>query len=347
MKQYWKDLYQLLNRYLSGKASAAEKIWMDTWYDSIANKPETYNERDIETEMWKHIESNMDSISENHVFQNRKPTFWRNTPLLRAAACVVLLSGFAFYTYFNSSFFGNYNPIENIPQEYVSFKNVTQQPHQLQLPDSSQILLNPGASIAYPLTFSDTTRKVFLTGDAFFDIISNPSKPFIVQTAALATRVLGTSFTITEDLKSHQVEVSVATGIVEVIPNEAKSKHHKLLLTANKKATYLIQDDVLIPSIVREPKIIQGHSKHVNELKSFHYQETALNKILNDLSKSYGVKIELEEKIMESFLINADLSEENNLFSQLDILCAALDLSYEIKQDRIYLNRNPNKNSFK
>ena len=320
---------------------------MDTWYDSISNNAETYHEKDIETEIWTAIEANMESVSKNNTSQNIKSKLGYSSNLLRAAACLVLLSAFVFYAYFGSNIHFNNKHIEAIPKEYISFKNDSKVPYPILLPDSSQILLEPDAHIAYPQAFTDTVRKVYLTGDAFFEITPNPSKPFIVQTSTLATRVLGTSFTIKEDLKSHQVEVAVRTGIVEVQPHESKSKQIKLLLTANKKATYLINDDILIPSIVDEPQIIQGHSIHSVSAQSFHYKEVPLDKILTELSQSYGVTIELQEKRMEQFLLNADLSQENNLFSQLDILCAALDLTYETKQDRIYLTRDPNKNTFK
>jgi transmembrane sensor len=346
MKQYWKDLYQLLNRYLSGKASAYEHTWMDTWYDSIDNKPEAYEDKDVEMEMWTHIEANMDATSHD-TNPNVTSKIWNSSNMLRVAACLVLLSTLAFYGLFSSVFEISSNTNHNIPQEYISYKNNEKVAYHFFLPDSSSILLEPGSSISYPKDFDDSTRLVYLTGEAFFDITPNPIKPFIVQTATLATRVLGTSFIIKEDLSSHQIEVSVTTGVVEVIPIESKSKHHKLLLTANKKATYLIHDDILISSIVDEPQIIHDHAKHSPPLPSFHYKEAPLQKILSELSKSYGVTIALEDKSMEQFLINADLSQEKTLFSQLDILCAALNLAYEVKVDKVYLTHEPIKNSFK
>jgi transmembrane sensor len=64
------------------------------------------------------------------------------------------------------------------------------------LPDGTTVVLNKKSKLSYPVEFTGSTREVFLTGEAFFDVAHNPSKPFKVHTGVFVTKVLGTAFSI-------------------------------------------------------------------------------------------------------------------------------------------------------
>lgn len=87
---------------------------------------------------------------------------------------------------------------------------------ELTLEDGSVIVLNAATTLKYPKHFTGKTREVYLEGEAFFRISSNPQKPFIVHSGALTTRVLGTSFNIRAYPGMDQIKVNVATGKVGV-----------------------------------------------------------------------------------------------------------------------------------
>lgn len=67
---------------------------------------------------------------------------------------------------------------------------------QVTLPDGSHIWLNSGSQLSYPPEFSENSREVYLTGEAFFDIIPDPGKPFYVITRDVRIKVLGTRFNV-------------------------------------------------------------------------------------------------------------------------------------------------------
>lgn len=87
---------------------------------------------------------------------------------------------------------------------------------ELLLSDGTQVSLNSGSSLRYPVNFiAGKDRKVYLKGEAFFDVAKDASHPFIVNADQINIRVLGTQFNLSfypedEDISTVLVEGSVA-----------------------------------------------------------------------------------------------------------------------------------------
>ncbi|MBC8083762.1 MAG: FecR domain-containing protein, partial [Hymenobacter sp.] len=83
------------------------------------------------------------------------------------------------------------------------------------LPDRSHVWLRPRSELRCAATFG-ATRTVRLRGEAFFDVTKDRAHPFVVRTAAVAVRVLGTSFNVKAYPKLPATTVLVRTGRVQV-----------------------------------------------------------------------------------------------------------------------------------
>ncbi|MFT4024276.1 MAG: FecR domain-containing protein [Flavihumibacter sp.] len=83
-----------------------------------------------------------------------------------------------------------------------------------QLPDGSDITLNKSSQISYPGSFTGNKRRVQLRGEAFFNIVRDSSRPFVVEAGRLRITVLGTSFNVKQTPGA--TEVIVASGKVKV-----------------------------------------------------------------------------------------------------------------------------------
>lgn len=68
--------------------------------------------------------------------------------------------------------------------------------YQLVLPDGSLAYINSGSRLDFPTRFDGETREVILSGEAFFEVIPDPGKPFIVKSPDLQITVTGTSFNV-------------------------------------------------------------------------------------------------------------------------------------------------------
>ena len=81
----------------------------------------------------------------------------------------------------------------------------------LQLSDNTRVYLNSGSSLRYPVRFREDIREVFLTGEGFFEVAKDHKRPFVVKTADVDVRVLGTSFNV----NAYPDERMIATTLVE------------------------------------------------------------------------------------------------------------------------------------
>src|SRR5690606_12258135 len=77
----------------------------------------------------------------------------------------------------------------------IVVKNESGEKSKVDLQDGTVVWLNAASSLTYPSSFEkEENRTVKLEGEAFFDVVNDPGKPFIVETSQLSIRVLGTAF---------------------------------------------------------------------------------------------------------------------------------------------------------
>lgn len=94
------------------------------------------------------------------------------------------------------------------------------------LADGSKVRLNASSSLRYPAYFANNKREVYLTGEAFFDVVADPAHPFIVHVNETAVQALGTSFNIKAYPEERTASTTLLTGAVNVkLPAAVKSLH--------------------------------------------------------------------------------------------------------------------------
>ena len=105
------------------------------------------------------------------------------------------------------------------------------------LPDGSQVWLNSESKLIYAGVFSDSTREVRLEGEGYFDIVKDPSHPFIVHTDGIDVRVLGTTFNLKSYPKESTVEAVLLRGMLEVT-NTTNPSSPKVILRPHEKIVF-------------------------------------------------------------------------------------------------------------
>ena len=91
---------------------------------------------------------------------------------------------------------------------------------QFELPDGTRGSLNNGSLLRYPVKFTGKTREVELYGEAFFDVVHNRERPFIINTVGLDVKVLGTRLNIYSYPDEDYQEITLESGSVELIKRE-------------------------------------------------------------------------------------------------------------------------------
>lgn len=258
------------------------------------------------------------------------------------AASLILLTGLAFYfnkITINKSPVTYYDLVKNANEELIETTNNTKKPLVLKLLDGSTIILEKKASISIARSFNNyPDRKVYLTGEATFEVARNIEKPFFVYANSLVTKVLGTRFKIRSYVNEEKTTVEVQSGLVAVysfvdVPLEdenLKKNLNRILLTRNQKASYSTENKTLMATIVETPVIAKD--KEIN----YHFADASLDKVFNLIKEGYGIEIIYDEKMLANRTITANL-EDQGLYQKLDIICKTINSHYEIIDGNIVI----------
>lgn len=302
----------------------------------------------IETEEQK---ENFDKVIWNEIEVNiNKPKKWTLKPILKwvAAAAAIVVLGIASFLILEQ--LDQQSLIETQKELWKNHVNNTGLTKKIILPDGSTVDLEPFSTLKYPEAFTKEQRSVFLTGEAFFDIQRDTTKPFLVYANETITKVLGTSFKIIAFEGQKTVEVEVKTGKVAVYAKvdskENKQKrlviqadekiyiplpNKKLEVTPNQKVVFNRSEKQLAKTLSTLPTVI----KSLKELPQLDFQNEPITKVFSSLEEIYGIRIQYDNEALKNCLINTKLDDEP-LFEKLGILCAALNLEF-IEKDAIII----------
>jgi transmembrane sensor len=91
--------------------------------------------------------------------------------------------------------------------------------YRLALPDGTQVWLNAGSSLTYPVSFARTDRKVSVSGEAYFEVAHDALRPFTVSKGNMEVRVLGTHFNVNAYDDEDAIRVTLLEGSVRITKN--------------------------------------------------------------------------------------------------------------------------------
>lgn len=110
---------------------------------------------------------------------------------------------------------------------------------KITLPDGSTVWLNAGSSIKYSNRFGEKQREVTLIGEAYFDVVSNRSKVFLVKTSELNIKAYGTTFNVKCYPEEGTVETTLLSGSIGVKRvGLANNKTDEVVLQPNQRVVY-------------------------------------------------------------------------------------------------------------
>ncbi len=150
------------------------------------------------------------------------------------------------------------------------------------LPDGTNVKMNANSTLQYPDQFAVGSRKVKLSGEAYFEVVHDAANPFIVELTNLEVEDLGTSFMISAYPGKDRVEVNVTSGSVRL---REKNQKEEALLVAGWNGKYNSE----IGKIEVTNELDTNYLSWITREVSFHH--TPLSTVFEELENVYHVKI--------------------------------------------------------
>jgi len=257
---------ELLDKYAQGKCTPTECAKVEAWLEQddfpepLAIEPEGVKQ-EILSALLDRIEPQPKKIRLSLLVYSS------------IAAATVLAIGFLLL-----------NRKQSSPQNIV-FNAPYGQPTLITLPDSSKIELQPGSRIAYPSQFTGKTRPVtLLSGEVFFAVKHDVTKPFVVKSAGGEIKVLGTRFNVRNLKSATLMEVTLTQGKISF---QAKNSPLTVLLPGEKL--------LFNKALQRTAEVARIDTNAVMAWKSglIKFSNTPMPQVLETLENRYGLRFKV------------------------------------------------------
>lgn len=332
---FWGEWLQLHPEKEQDIKTAKEIIWSV----KVKNRPLTDLEISLAID---YVREHIKPVKNPATAYRSKSTLEKAFSYISIAASIAIIISVAFWIGIrsdNHSLTTYKDLVQSADERLIEKINTSASPMMINLEDGSKITLEKNAKISLTASFKNYPyRKVYLSGEASFEIAKDPSKPFFVYANGLVTKVLGTKFKIRSYDSEKKATVEVSSGIVAVfsfIDKRSQDENHSkklnsLILTRNQKANYSDEDKTLMAAIVDKPVV--ADEKKIN----YSFTEAPLGRVFRLIQQGYGIDVIYDEKALAERTFTANLQNET-LYQKLDIVCKTIDAHYEVIDGKIVI----------
>lgn len=308
-----KDIQMHFRHWLVGGAYRAEKekAMEDIWENdsSVANDSTLMHLQEMHRRMYKSPAKTLFTV--------------KNILLVAAMMLLPFLGAVVAYQLMESKYSGNKVELMECFVPNGSKK-------QFILPDGSAVWLNAGSVLIYPEKFTDDTRTLYLGGEAFFNVVKDPEKPFIVKTQHVAVEALGTAFNVSSYSDSYKTITTLEEGKVKVDVKNGDNKSMTLL--PDQQSTYDSKTGFMTKTHV--------DASHVSRWKEGYlfFQGVSFNEIVKTLERRFNVTVNYEDSKYAGRTFTVKFNPDEGLTQVMDVLKEmVVGLEYSVKDNVIYI----------
>ena len=335
--------WDLVAKYLAHETSAAEQEAVETWVAQSEQNRRELQEAKILLEKtdyfyklkrfssksaWEKTQQRIRTEVGVILPQEKQRKLFIST-FYKYAAILVLafLVGVAGY------YFGIRNQQNGIYSEIISAEK--QVVNQYILPDGTVVALNSNSKLQFPKKFEYGVREVTISGEAFFDVVPDPGKPFIINAGNAQIKVLGTSFNVNAYPENETVEVVVETGKVQVVCSEKLNTQEtaEILLNPGEKGILLNSPGKLEKTKNTDANYLAWKTHNLV------FENTPLNEVVWQLNKTYHSDIQIKGEYIENLVLTAQFEKKPVDFI-LNVIQLTFGLHLEQENDMYILSEN-------
>jgi len=322
---------QVIKRYLDGLGSEEDKKKLRDWFNSLEAETELRNEShrywdelplDIDTQ--EYDESSI--LGEVYRTIKREEAAKKTSPStpVRVLRFLTKIAAVLFVPLLVLYLTGDNKSLRSSALTYTEIYSPLGSRTIFYLPDGSKGWLNGGSYLKFPEQFQGKTRDVSLRGEAFFDIETNPKKPFVVSGDGLDIVAKGTSFNVRAWKDDTVTKVVLVEGKLEVF-HHVNGNH--ALVASLRPGQLLHYEGKSHGNYIQNVDV----DKHIawTEGKLI-FREDPFGNVVEELNRWYNVHIVIKDEILETYNYVATFQDET-----LDEILKLLKISAPIDYKNI------------
>jgi len=203
---------------------------------------------------------------------------------------------------------------------------------KLLLADGTQVNLNSGSSLRYPVNFiKGKIREVFLKGEGLFEVAKDKEHPFIVNVNDINVRVLGTTFNISSYEEDAFISTVLVEGAVEV--SSVNKPEDIALLKPGYKASWSKEKG----NIVLEEVDVNTYTSWVDGKMVF--RSLPFKNMLRKLERNYNVSIINKNESLNNEVFSATFHTGIETVEQvLNYISKNQSFNYKVEEKKIIIN---------
>jgi len=273
--------------------------------------------------------------------------------LLRVAAIIVLIMVSVVLTYIITSKTGETGS-DTVSEISVPLGSKS----KILLPDGTKVILNSGSIIRYNNRFNIQTREVTIEGEAYFDVIHNRQKPFIVRTTDITIKVLGTVFNVKAYPFEGSVETTLISGSLIVEKKLDNNKIEETKLLPNQRATYIRRQGTVFLNDTDHESMKKVKVDNIEHIKGkvlltkkvetdiftswkdnrLVFRNEAFQSLVVRLERWYGVKIIILDDDLNNYHFNGTIENET-IQDVLQFIDYTIPIDYTVKHNQITIKK--------
>lgn len=189
----------------------------------------------------------------------------------------------------------------------------------LTLSDGTRVWLNSETSIQYPVAFGAKERRVFVQGEAYFEVAKDAKKPFTVQFMSSSVTVLGTSFNIRAYPEEKRSQTTLAEGSVRIY-----SPGSSMLLKPGEQA----EVSALSGEMVKQEVEVKNFTSWKDG--RFVFEQQPLEDIMRTLERWYDIRVIFKDEGAKRISLSGNMKRYGDFSQVMKMLQMTGDVRFEL-----------------
>jgi ferric-dicitrate binding protein FerR (iron transport regulator) len=224
------------------------------------------------------------------------------------------------------------------------------------LPDGSTVWINAGSKISYNDSYNEQEREISLTGEACFDVKTDPEKPFIVKVGNLSVKALGTTFNIKAYPEDEAITTTLVEGKVIIEGTDENDEKFSITMKPNENITYLtnhksikehqpvkVKPGKVAPVKIPESVIVKDNVKPelYTSWKDEYWiiEKQVLGDLARDFERRYDVVVRFDSESVAAYHFSGTIQRET-IEQVMLILQRTIPLKYVFNKNEITIRED-------